>query len=273
MDAYLEFLRAKTPRVQESGFAPPLPILPSLFDWQALVTTVALRRGRCALFESCGLGKTIQQLEWARQTVAHTGRSVLILTPLAVAAQTVREGARFGIEAKQVRDPGAIGGVGIYVTNYERLELFAEWIPALGGVVLDESSILKSFDGKTRQKLTSAFAATPYKLCCTATPSPNDFTELGQHAEFLGICTPAQMLATYFINDTFDTGTWRLKKHAVSDFWAWVASWAICVAKPSDAGGDDAAFELPPLEIREVRVETEAATAPEGELFAVSSAL
>lgn len=270
---YDDFLKSKLRRENAVGIDPVSEILPALFDWQQRIVKVALARGRCALFEDCGLGKTVQQLEWARQIVEATGRSVMILAPLAVSPQTVREGAHFGIAIKHVRQPEDMAAAGIYITNYERIDLFTDVIPLLGGVVLDESSILKAFEGKTRRKLTALFAATPYKLCCTATPSPNDFTELGQHAEFLNICTPSQMLATWFINDTFDTGTWRLKKHAVEDFWQWVASWAVCISKPSDAGGDDAQFELPGLEIKEIRVESDTLTAPVGELFAVSSAL
>jgi DNA modification methylase len=270
---YDDFLRSKTQTVAASGFSPPLPINTILFDWQARVVDWALKAGRAALFEDCGLGKTAQQIEWARQVSEFTGRPVLILAPLAVAAQTVREGRKFGVKVKHVRQPEEIEPTGIHITNYERIELFEDVIPALGGVVLDESSILKSFDGKTRRLLTRLFLATPYKLACTATPSPNDFTELGQHAEFLNICTPAQMLATWFINDTFDTGTWRLKKHAENDFWLWVASWAACVAKPSDAGGDDAKFELPPLTVEQVTVDSDSPQPKDGELLWVPCAL
>jgi hypothetical protein len=156
---------------------------------------------------------------------------------------------------------------GINITNYERLELFLEWIPKLGGVVLDESSILKSFNGKTRQMLTESFRATPYRLACTATPSPNDFTELGQHAEFLGVCKPSEMLATYFVNDTYDTGTWRLKGHAEEVFWQWVSTWAACVSKPSDLGFSDEGFEMPALNIIPVYVDVDETGFETGDLI------
>lgn len=249
-NTYDALIARKIREVEASGFE-PMTIEASLFDWQKMVTRWAIRQGRCALFEDCGLGKTLQQLEWARQVSLHTGGAVVILCPLAVAEQTVAEGAKFGIPVKHVRQPEQVVN-GINITNYERLELFDEC--EFSGVVLDESSILKSFTGKTRQMLTRRFADTPYRLCCTATPAPNDFTELGQHADFLGVCTPAEMLATYFINDTFDTGTWRLKGHSVETFWRWVASWAACISKPSDLGFSDEGYTLPPVNTHVVTV-------------------
>ncbi len=217
------------------------------------------------MFEECGLGKTLQQLEWGRQVADHTCKPVLLLTPLAVSSQTLAESERFGIPARIVRQPEDVAD-GINITNYEKLDLF-DGIE-FGGVILDESSILKNFTGKTRIKLTNRFKDTPYRLCCTATPSPNDYTEFGQHADFLGICTPAQMLATFFINDTFNTGDWRLKKHAESEFWAWVASWAACVGKPSDIGFDDEGYDLPPLNLETITVDVdETASAGSDQLF------
>ncbi len=248
---YDEFLRRKIRVEQDRGFEPILHN-PKLFDWQRRVVQWAVRKGRCALFEDCGLGKTAQQIEWAHQVCCHTGRPVLILAPLAVAQQTVAEAVKFGHAVKHVREPEDVGDNGIYITNYDRLEKFEEIIARFAGVVLDESSILKAFTGKTRIYLTEVFSKTPYRLCCTATPSPNDWTELGQHADFLGIIKPAEMLATWFINDTFDTGTWRLKKHAEADFWRWVSSWAVCITKPSDIGGDDSGFALPPIEFEKI---------------------
>jgi len=215
-----------------------------LFPWQARLVSWALRQGKAALFEECGLGKTFQQLVWADEINRHTCAPVLILCPLAVAHQTQREAERFDINARVIREQSEAGG-GINICNYDRLHLLDAG--SFSGVVLDESSILKAFSGKLRRAITDAFAKTPYKLCCSATPAPNDFTELGQHAEFLNVCSPAQMLATYFINDTTHTGDWRLKKHAVQDFWRWVSSWASCVRVPSDVGGDDAGFALPPV--------------------------
>lgn len=271
--AYDEFVRSKIQTVKKSGFTPQLPANPMMFDWQWRVTEWAIKTGRSALFEDCGMGKTFQQIEWARHVAALTNGPVMILAPLAVGAQTIREGKKFGVEIKHARQPEEVGPTGIYITNYERIELFEDVITRLSGVVLDESSILKSFDGKTRRLLTRLFLHTPYKLCCTATPSPNDFTELGQHAEFLNVCTRTQMLATWFINDTFDTGDWRLKKHAEKDFWQWVASWAACVAMPSDAGGDDSKFQLPPLTVEQVIVESETPEPKDGDLLWVACAL
>lgn len=269
MDAYDKFIAGKVRKPQSHGFEPKA-INPMLFDWQQVVVSWAIRQGRCALFEDCGLGKTPQQLEWARQVCEHTGKAVLILAPLAVADQTVREGEKFGIKVTHCRQPEDVDRHGVNIINYERLELFEDLIAegVFAGVVLDESSILKSFTGKTRHKLTLAFAQTQYRLCCTATPAPNDFTELGQHAEFLGVCTAPEMLAMWFINDTADTGTWRLKKHAADDFWRWVASWAACVSKPSDLGFSDDGFTLPPLNMHPVWVDVdETAAVPDGELF------
>ncbi|WP_395739314.1 DNA methyltransferase [Prosthecobacter sp.] len=247
---YEAFIAAKFRVQRECGFE-PYEIDAPLFEWQKMIVRWAIKQGRAALFEECGLGKTLQQIEWARQVSLHTSGAVLILCPLAVAEQTVNEGEKFGIEIKHVRQPEEIVK-GVNITNYERLHLFDE--VAFAGVVLDESSILKSFNGKTRQQLTQRFTEVAFRLCCTATPSPNDFTELGQHADFLGICSPAEMLATYFINDTFDTGTWRLKGHSQETFWRWVSSWAACVSKPSDIGFDDAGYVLPPLHTEVVTV-------------------
>lgn len=240
---YDDLINSKLRKTTACGFE-PMEIHAPLFEWQKIVVRWAIKQGRAALFEECGLGKTLQQIEWARQVSIHTSGPVLILCPLAVAEQTVNEGKKFGIEINHVRQPEDVNP-GVNITNYERLHLFDD--VEFAGVVLDESSILKSFNGKTRQLLTQRFARVNYRLCCTATPSPNDFTELGQHADFLGICTPAVMLATYFINDTFDTGTWRLKGHSEETFWRWVSSWAACISTPSDLGFEDAGYVLPPL--------------------------
>lgn len=241
---YDEFIDGKTKVAVAAGFE-PYEITAPLFDWQKSIVRWAVRQGRAALFEDCGLGKTAQQLEWARQVALHTNAPVLLLTPLAVAKQTASEAEKFGIVAKVAESQADVSGAGIWITNYEKLEHFQT--ESFAGVVLDESSILKAFTGKTRIALTQAFSRTPYRLCCTATPSPNDYSEFGQHAEFLGICSPAQMLATFFINDTFNTGDWRLKGHAEGEFWKWLASWAACVSKPSDIGFSDEGYILPPL--------------------------
>jgi len=262
---YDTFIKSKSRRATQCGFD-PLPIITPLFDWQAHVVKWAVKNGCSALFEDCGLGKTIQQLEWASQVHRHTGSSVLILTPLAVAHQTAKEAQRFGLNGRVANEEADITESGIWITNYEKLEKFDR--SQFAGVVLDESSILKNFTGKMRRLLTDTFAETPYRLCCTATPSPNDYTEFGQHADFLGVCSPAQMLATFFINDTFNTGDWRLKKHAESEFWAWVASWAACISKPSDIGYDDSGYNLPSLNLQNLTVHVDQSINPaEGELF------
>jgi DNA modification methylase len=261
---YDDFIKSKVKRVLPQGFNPK-PIHAPLFDWQKHVVEWAIRQGRAALFEDCGLGKTLQQLEWARQVAEHTGGAVIILTPLAVAAQTLAEAHKFGIDARIVKQPEQVAP-GINITNYEKLDLFDDC--EFAGVVLDESSILKNFSGKTRIRLTERFAGCDYRLCCTATPSPNDYTEFGQHADFLGICSPAQMLATFFLNDTFNTGDWRLKKHAESEFWNWLGSWAACIGKPSDIGFDDDGYNLPPLRMETITVDVdERASADSDELF------
>ena len=252
---YDEFISGKIKSVIPSGFTPDDDLNPNLFPWQKRVVLWALRQGKSALFEECGLGKTLQQLAWAHEVARFTGKPVLILCPLAVAKQTIAEAAKFGFPlVTAVESSHEITAPAVYISNYEKLHLLEDAIPRLGGVVLDESSVLKSFTGKTRRDLTEKFARTPYRLCCTATPSPNDFTELGQHAEFLGVCKTSEMLATWFLNDTFDTGTWRLKRHAEKDFWRWVSSWAACVSKPSDIGGSDEGSDLPPLNIESVTV-------------------
>lgn len=268
---YEDFVKNKLRKAQPSGFTPTLPMNEKLFDWQKTIVAHAVKLGRCALFEDCGLGKAVQQMEWARQVCAKTGGKVLILAPIGVTNQTQEvEAPKFGYEVTRCKF-GTDVKDGINITNYERLHLFDDI--EFDGVVLDESSILKSFDGKTRKRLTERFASTPYRLCCTATPAPNDFTELGQHADFLGVCSPAQMLATYFINDTYDTGTWRVKGHAEESFWKWVSSWAVCLSKPSDIGFKDDGFDLPELSIEPIWVDVDeiAEVRSEGELFRVAN--
>lgn len=242
-----------------------------LFPFQRDLTQWALKKGRAALFADTGLGKTVMQLEWARH-ISPQGR-VLILTPLAVAQQTVEEAARFesafGFGARyQTNDDGADGDWdGVIVTNYDRLQNFD---PArFAGVVLDESSILKNMNGATRNLLIEMFAETPFKLCCSATPAPNDFTELGNHSEFLGAKSRVEMLSEYFVHDGGSTADWRLKGHAVSAFWEWIASWGAFVKRPSDLGYSDEGFNLPPLNVttRVVDVDHDDA-AKMGRLFA-----
>lgn len=241
---YHEFLQGKKISALEYGFEPPT-LNTSLFPFQAEIVRFALRKGRAALFVDTGLGKTLMQLEWARCVQEHSGGQVLILTPLAVAAQTVREGAKFGIAAHMVREDADCDGHSICVANYERLEKLD--VSRFSGIVLDESSILKSFMGKTKQALIASFCNTDYRLACSATPAPNDFMELGNHSDFLGVMRSPEMLSRWFINDTMNFGTYRLKGHATSDFWDWVASWSRCVSLPSDLGYADDGFILPAL--------------------------
>ena len=220
-----------------------------LFDFQSDAVKWACGRGRAALFEDCGLGKTPQQLVWAHQVLEHTGKAVLILAPLGVASQTVREGKKFGIAVKLVTCQSEVTGPGIYVTNYEKLHRFE--LHQFGAVVLDESSILKSYDGKTRNQIIELGARIPFKLACTATPAPNDFMELGNHSEFLGVMSRTEMLATFFVHDGGDTSKWRLKGHAEQAFWKWICSWAVNIRKPSDLGYSDKKFKLPKLNMQE----------------------
>lgn len=261
---YDEFIQAKSIANITAGFDPQ-PFTVPLFDWQKHVVSWAIKTGRAALFEDCGLGKTAQQLEWAYQVAKHTGKPVLILTPLSVSRQTEAEAVKFGVPAKVTDGTDKISS-GVWITNYEKLSHFDD--VDFAGVVLDESSILKNFTGKTRMALTERFSSTPYRLCCTATPSPNDYTEFGQHADFLGVCTREQMLSTYFINDTFNTGDWRVKRHAEEAFWKWVSTWAACISKPSDIGYSDEGYELPALNMQTIIVDVDEVTgADDGELF------
>lgn len=226
-----------------------------LFDFQQAIVAWAVRRGRAAIFADTGLGKTLMQLSWADEVASHTGGIVLILAPLAVSEQTIEQGVRFGIEVKRVPHGQAPAGSGVWITNYERMDVidFTE----LSGIVLDESSILKSHNGKTRTEIIQSSQGVPYRLSCTATPSPNDFDELGNQCEFLGVMTRNEMLATYFVNDTGDTGTWRLKGWGASKFWEWMGTWAVVLRNPSDLGFDGSKYVLPAPVYHEHVVETE----------------
>lgn len=234
-----------------------------LFPHQRALVTWALKRGRAAIFADTGLGKSRMQLAWADQVAKHTGKPVLILAPLAVGQQTAEEGQSIGIDAVRVRDGNDSHGL-IAITNYERLHRFD--VSKFSGVVLDESSIIKHHTSKTLQTLLDAFKHTQFKLCATATPAPNDWTELGTHAQFLGVCTQQEMLAEFFTHDGGDTSVWRLKGHAREIFWRWVCKWGALVRRPSDLGFDDDQYKLPPLHIHEHIVDTEMPT--NGMLFA-----
>lgn len=252
---YQKFLETKHIIDQKSGFSIPVEKLNSkLFDWQKAIVRWAIGRGRAALFEDCGLGKTPQQLDWANQICKKEKAPILILAPLAVSEQTCREGQKFGIKINICKSQNDIKN-GINITNYEKLHKFK--VDNFIGVVLDESGILKNFNGATRNEIIESFKITKYRLACTATPSPNDYSELGNHAEFLGVMPRAEMLATFFINDTAHTGTWRLKGHVQDNvFWKWVASWAVMITKPSDIGFDDNGFILPKIKYHQHIIET-----------------
>ena len=263
---YGAFLAGKRERVEPVGFGvPDARISSRLFDWQAKIVQWALRRGRAALFEDCGLGKTAQQIEWARHVSEHTGRPVLILAPLAVADQTVREGVKFGIRVTKCAT-GADVQEGVNVTNYEKLAKFNTG--TFAGIVLDESSILKAYDGKTRKAITDFAKDIPFRLCCTATPAPNDFVELCNHAEFLDVMSGKEILALFFRQDGNSTHAWRLKGHARRSFWMWMAEWSIAIRRPSDIGFSDDGYILPRLYMHEESVTNEI---HEGFLFAMEA--
>lgn len=252
---YKDFLAGKLQTVKASGFAvDPDELNPKLFKFQHDTVIWATKLGKAALFLECGMGKTFIQLEWARLVVKHTGGKVLILAPLAVAGQTVLEGEKFGEPVKHVQTPEEIGDANIVITNYERLHLFDA--AQFKGVVLDESSILKAFMGKTKRAILETFKDTPYKLACTATPAPNDHLELGNHAAFLDVMEANEMISRWFVNDTMEAGNYRLKKHAAKDFWRWLTSWAVCLSKPGDLGAqyDMPSFDLPKLNMIEHRL-------------------
>lgn len=249
---YNDFLRSKQITTQSCGFA-PTSINAKLFNWQSDIVRWTLKKGKACIFADCGLGKTPMQLQWAQQVADHTGKPVLILAPLAVAQQTKREGVKFGVTVTLCRKQSDVCA-GVNITNYEMLEHFNA--DCFDGIALDESSILKHGTSKTRQLVTESFRKTPYKLCCTATPAPNDFMELGTHAEFLGIMTQTEMLSTFFIHDGGNTSKWRLKGHAESKFFEWVASWACCLTSPADLGYDGTGYDLPPLNVHEIVVKS-----------------
>ena len=250
---YDSFLETKLIAPVISGFD-VADLNPNLFDFQRVIVKWALRRGRAAIFADTGLGKTLMQTSWADAVHRETGKDVLILAPLCVAHQTVSESAKFGITVNYCRSQDGVKP-GINITNYEMLEHFD--IDSFVGVVLDESSIIKNRDGKTRNALIESCKNTPYKLSCTATPSPNDFMELGNQCEWLGIVTMTEMLAMFFINDAGDTGTWILKGHGKVKFWEWLATWAIVIKNPADLGFDGSKYILPPLNISEHVVRSE----------------
>jgi superfamily II DNA or RNA helicase len=254
MTTYEQFLRSKVKSHQASGFDVNEDLLnKNLFPFQKWIVTTALHKGRYAIFADCGLGKTLMQLEWANKVVEHTGKPVLILAPLAVSGQTIQEGEKFGILVEKYYDFPIPEG--IVITNYEQLENIDCSI--FGGVVLDESSILKNFEGATKELILERFQNTPYKLACTATPSPNDPMELGNHSEFLNVMSRNEMLSMYFVHDGGETAKWRLKGHSIDRFWQFVSSWAVMVSKPSDLGYSNDGYCLPELNYIEHQITTD----------------
>ena len=240
---YNEFLNQKIKSVENIGFSPDT-LNPNLFEFQEHILNIALKKGRFAIFADCGLGKTLMQLEWARKVSDHTRSKVLILAPLAVTEQTRQEAYKFDI---------SLYNIDIY--NYEQIDNITAG--DYQGIVLDESSILKNYEGKLKIRIVSEFEQTPFKLACTATPSPNDPMELGNHSEFLGVMSRSEMLATYFVHDGSETQKWRIKGHAEDQFYGWVSQWAIMLSKPSDIGFSDEGYNLPGLNIKEEQITTD----------------
>jgi len=266
LQEYRQFIASRAVNRVKTGFDPQ-PINAAAKRHQVAALEFSLNAGKSAAFLDTGLGKSFIELEFAKQCAEETGKPSLILTPLAVAGQMVREGQKFGIDARQIKEQSEVGA-GVMVANYERLpKLDPE---TFGAIVLDESSILKSYAGQTRARIQSAFIDTPFKLAATATPSPNDHTELGNHAEFLGIMRQQEMLSKWFINDTSTASQdWRLKGHAAADFWQWVASWSRCATLPSDLGGDDDGYILPEIDRRMHEVEADRSQDTQGMLFRI----
>ena len=246
MNNYKDFIRKKELIIEPSGFEVK-HLNNNLMPYQKAIVKWALKKGKSALFEDTGLGKTIQQLAWSEAITRELNGDVLILAPLAVSKQTVIEGEKFGIKVNLCETNEDVKK-GINITNYEKLHKFNT--NSFLGVVLDESSILKSYTGKTTMELIEIFKSTPYKLACTATPSPNDFTEIGNHAEFLGIMSRNEMLATFFINDASNGNGWRLKGHSEDKFFEWIAEWGMLINNPSNIGFDGDEFKLPNLNIK-----------------------
>lgn len=250
---YKEFLAKKIKSIDESGFDIKDEMLNNnLFPFQRYIVKTALKKGRYAIFADCGLGKTLMQLEWANQVNKNTNKPVLILAPLAVSGQTISEGDKFGIDITKAKESN---NQGIVITNYEQIDNID--CTEFAGVVLDESSILKNFEGETKKKIIDSFYHTKYKLACTATPSPNDPMELGNHAEFLNIMSRNEMLAMYFVHDGGETSKWRLKGHAVKTFYSFVSSWGIMLSNPSNIGFPMDGYDLPSLNIQEKQIKTD----------------
>ena len=263
---YEEFLKSKEFKIEPVGLDVELEDLhKTLFPFQKDIVKWALKRGKAAIFAGTGLGKTLMQLEWARQVHERTSENILILAPLAVASQTAREGKKIDVTVHLVRQDSDVQH-GLNIANYEILHKLD--LSKFNGIVLDESSILKNFTGKVRNQIIDSFKDYDYKLACTATPAPNDHMELGNHAEFLNIMSRTEMLSMFFVHDGGETQKWRLKGHAEDKFWEWVATWAVLITKPSDLGYENGEFDLPPLNLNEIVLKAEA---QEGHLIPVQA--
>lgn len=263
---YADFIGRKLSMVPPTGIAGDVVLPKEMKDHQVALSRWGLRRGRAAIFADTGLGKMRMELAWADAVRKHTGMPVMIHTPLAVAQQLAAEARLIGLDATVCRESTDVTD-GINITNYDRLHKFDTSI--FGGVVLDESGCIKHHNTRTFLDLTEAYRTTPFKLPASATPAPNDWTELGSHAEFLGICTRAEMLAEYFCHDGAETQVWRLKKHARSLFWKWVATWGAMVRRPSDLGFSDDGYILPPLKMFQHEIDFEIVS--DGQLFATEA--
>lgn len=263
---YIDFINAKaTTSIHNDSIKVDTSQLNSaLYPFQKDIVRWALAKGRAAIFADCGLGKTAMQLEWGSQICQKRGGSVLILAPLAVSTQTVAEGLKFGISVKLCESAADVVP-GINITNYEKLDKFNGC--SFQGVVLDESSILKSFTGKVRNQIIDFFSNTPFRLACTATPAPNDFMELGNHSEFLGIMSYSEMLAMFFVHDGGQTSKWRLKGHAQDIFWQWMGSWAVVLDSPATLGYSSEGYDLPELRVHEIIAD---GGAPTGEALSLT---
>lgn len=260
---YKEFLQNKKAIDPDTGFTfDKAKLNDHLFDFQRDIVAWALKRGRACIFADCGLGKTIMQIEWAHRVNIHTEKPVLILAPLAVSTQTIAEGKKFGIDIRHLEEERECG---IVITNYERLHKVT--LSDYSGIVLDESSILKSYTGHIRTQVIDESRIIPFRLACTATPAPNDFMELGNHAEFVGSMLRTEMLSMFFVHDGGETQKWRLKGHARSEFWKWVCSWAVMIRKPSDLGYSDDNFHVPKLKTHSIIVSVDEYDCADGLLF------
>lgn len=250
---YEDFLKSKRFVLESSGLdIDKSELNPMLYEFQKDIVRWALKKGKACIFADCGLGKTPMQLSWAHQVCTHAGGMVLILAPLAVADQTKREAEKFGYTAKVVESQSECIS-GINITNYEKMDRFVanEFV----GVVLDESSILKSYSGKVRTAIIQNFHSVPYKLACTATPAPNDYMEIGNHSEFCGVMTRSEMLSMFFVHDGGQTSKWRLKGHATDVFWQWLATFSVFVDNPANIGYQVSGYDLPKLNINEIIVD------------------